>query len=104
MGGWIAKKDRKLADSSPLIVVLSTDGDETRDWLLAGQALGRLLLTACRRGLQACYFNQPVLVASLRPQLRDLAGPGFPQVCVGLGHCDKEIGPIPRRPLEDVIQ
>ena len=52
-------------------------------YLLAGQALQRVLLTACRHGLQAGYLNQPLQVASLRPQLATLTGGGFPQIVLG---------------------
>jgi len=104
MGGGVGAKDRELAEASPLLAVLGTDSDEPRDWLLAGQALQRILLVACQHGLQASYLNQPVQVASLRPKLQILAGAGFPQILLRLGYPVEKISPAPRRALDDVIE
>ena len=103
MGSGVGAKDRELAEESPLLAVLGTDGDQPRDWLLAGQALERVLLIACQNGLQASYLNQPIQVASLRPQLQELVGAGFPQILLRLGYPSEEIPASPRRALEDVI-
>ena len=103
MGGRVGAKDRQLAEASPLLAVLSTDGDLPCDWLQAGQALQRVLLIGCRYGLQASYLNQPIQVASLRSRLRDIAGPGFAQILLRIGYPRDEISPAPRRALEDVI-
>ena len=103
MGGGVGAKDRKMAEESPLLAVLGTDGDQARDWLLAGQALERVLLVACQNGLQASYLNQPIQVASLRPKLQDLVGAGFPQILLRLGYPAEELPASPRRAVEDVI-
>ncbi|MGM0633515.1 MAG: Acg family FMN-binding oxidoreductase [Pseudomonadota bacterium] len=103
MGGSIGAKDRNLAERSPLLAALSTAADDRRDWLLAGQALQRVLLVACQHGLQASYLNQPIQVASLRLRLRDLLGGGYPQILLRLGYPAEEIPPVPRRPVADVI-
>lgn len=104
LGARVGAKDRDLAEASPLLAVLGTDGDRARDWLQAGQALERCLLTACRHGLQASYFNQPVQIAALRPRLQDLAGGGFPQVLLRFGYPAAAVPAAPRRDLEDVIE
>lgn len=104
MGGGIGAKDLQLAEASPVLAVLSTDSDNPRDWLLAGQALQRILLVSCRHGLQASYLNQPVQVASLRPKLQNLAGPGFPQILLRIGYPLEEIAPTARRVLDDVME
>jgi hypothetical protein len=104
MGGGVGAKDRELADASPLLAVLGTDGDQLRDWLLAGQALERVLLVACRHGLQASFLNQPIQVASLRTKLQDLAGSGFPQILLRLGHPVDVVPTSPRRDVADVIE
>lgn len=104
MGGCVGAKDRQLADGSPLLAVLTTDGDHPRDWLLAGQALQRVLLVGCKHELQASYLNQPVQVASVRPKLQRLIGAGFPQIVLRLGYPLGEISPAPRRALDDVIE
>jgi hypothetical protein len=59
-----------------------TGGDTRRDWLAAGQALARVLLTARAAGVSATYLNQPLEVADLRPRIttlvHDAADPGVP--------------------------
>jgi nitroreductase len=103
MGGSVGAKDRQLAEASPLLAVLGTVSDTLHDWLLAGRALQRVLLVACRHGLQASYLNQPIQVPTLRPGLQHLIGGGFPQILLRLGYPGDEIPPAPRRPIEDVI-
>jgi nitroreductase len=104
MGGYLGAKDRELAIASPLLAVLGTERDSSRDWLLAGQALQSVLLTACKHRLQASYLNQPVQVASLRPKLQNVTASGFPQIVLRLGYPSSEIDAVPRRPLEDVLE
>lgn len=104
MGDGVAARDRQLADESPVLAVLSTAGDTPADWLLAGQALQRLLLVGAQQGLQASYLNQPVQVASLRPRLQQLTGrPGPAQLLLRIGSSIKALPAAPRRPLADVI-
>lgn len=103
IGNGVAAKDRELAEGSPLLAVLSTESDHPRDWLLAGQALQRVLLVACQQGLQASYLNQPIQVPTLRPRLQELAGGGFPQILLRLGYPVEKISPTPRRSLDAVI-
>jgi nitroreductase len=104
MGDGVGAKDHQLADASPLLAVISTDGDNPEHWLLAGQALQHVLLVACRLGLQASYLNQAIQVPALRPKLQHLIGqPGFPQILLRLGYPKDELPASPRRPLVDVI-
>jgi len=98
MGHGVAAKDHQLADESPLLALLSTDGDAPRDWLQAGQALQRLLLQGVCLGLQASYLNQPVQVAALRPRLQQLTGrPGHAQVLLRIGAPARTLPAAPRR-------
>jgi hypothetical protein len=104
LGRRVGVKDRALALSAPLLVVLGTDHDDPRHWLCAGQALQRVLLVAGAQGLQASYFNQPIQVPALRPRLRQVVGPGLPQMLVRLG---EPLRPRPaslRRALGDVVE
>lgn len=105
MGNGVGAKDRQLADESPILAVLGTDGDSVADWLNAGQALEKFLLSAHSQGLQASYLNQPIQVASLRPKLQNLLSKsGFPQILLRLGFPKDETDASPRRPLDDVIE
>lgn len=104
MGHGVGARDRDLADASPVLVVLGTPADEPADWLAAGQALERLLLTGVQHGLQASYLNQPIQVESLRPKLEHLLDhKGFPQIVLRLGVPKDELPPSPRRPVGDVV-
>src|SRR6056297_284138 len=104
MGGGVAAKDQELAEESPLLVVLGTGSNHEPDWLRAGQALERVLLTATRAGLQASYLNQPVQVPSLRAELADVTSLRFPQIILRLGYPDTALDPAPRRPVDEVLE
>lgn len=84
--------------------MLGTESDTVRDWLTAGQALQRVLLVACRHGLQASYLNQPIQVAALRRKLQALVGGGVPQILMRLGYPKKPLPSVARRSPEEVIQ
>jgi len=104
MGKRIAKKNRKLAEAAPILVVLTTEMDNQQAWLEAGQALQRVLLVACKHGLQASYFNQPVQIKPLRPKLQNMLNcQGCPQILLGLGHPAGQISPAPRRTMAEVL-
>lgn len=103
MGNGLAAKDRDLAEASPVLAVLGTDRDNPSSWLVAGQAVQRLLLVACRAGLQASHLNQPIQVAFLRPKLQHFVGGGFPQILLRVGHPAEEVPPAPRRALSSLI-
>ncbi len=104
MGNGVGAKDRQLVDESPVLAVLGTAGDTLADWLAAGQALQKVLLTAQSRGLQASYLNQPIQLEVLRPELQKLVTQeGFAQILLRLGFADVEIEATPRRPLDDVV-
>ena len=64
------------------VAVLTTRGDGRADWLVAGQALARVLLTAHACGVAASYLNQPVQVPEFRPRVaalvRAASDPGVP--------------------------
>ena len=90
-------------EESPQLAVLTTGGDEPSDWLRAGQALQRVLLTATSHGLSASFLYQSI-------ELRDMRGESGqpwpwtenPQMVIRLGY-GKEIGRTPRRPVDDIL-
>jgi nitroreductase len=87
----------------PTIVVLSTDGDTTADWLRAGQALQRVLLVATEERLSATPLSQPLEIAELRELLTDTATGRWAQMILRLGY-GQPAAPVPRRPLADVLE
>lgn len=85
------------------VAVLTTTGDRPTDWLVAGQALQRLLLLAATRWIFAALFSQPLESPDERVLVRDELGtPDFPQMIVQLGHAPFAPS-TPRRPVSDVL-
>jgi len=86
------------------VILLGTNGDSSRDWLLAGQALGKVLLAATVAGLQASILGQVVDLPRTRRLLQariGLRGPVQIALRVGLGRAAQ---PTPRRPLSTVLE
>ena len=87
----------------PQLAVLTTARDEPADWLRAGQALQRVLLTATAHGVSASFLYQSI-------ELRDMRGdeapawpfPENPQMVIRLGY-GKPPAASPRRPMDDVL-
>jgi hypothetical protein len=98
-----AAKDRQLAEGSPVLAILGTEGDAPSEWLAAGQALARMLLRARAEGVWASFLNQPIEDAELRPRLRGAIGvDGYPQLLFRIGY-GPEVRPTPRRPVEEIL-
>jgi hypothetical protein len=92
----------------PTVVALGTDSDQPADRLLAGTALGRVLLTATARGAAASPLGQVVDVSSARSLLSEAAGGvGHVQMVLRVGYPDPATGPLPatpRRPVDEVLE
>jgi nitroreductase len=87
----------------PLVAVLGTTDDDVRSWIAAGQALGRLLLTATAHGVTASPLTQALEIPSTRARLAsELGVMGHPQMLLRLGYGSSG-APTPRRPIEDVL-
>lgn len=85
------------------ILLLGTDTDLALDWLRAGEALERVLLTAALAGYESSPVMQALEVPSTRAELRtELRVRFHPQFLVRVGRA----GPVPptaRRSLQDVL-
>lgn len=101
----IAPRKAALVRESPAVLVLATPTDTPADWLRAGQALARALVTGADRGLAASYANEPVEVAPLRERLAALVGDGVPQAVFRMGYPVPQTGSKRRRAYDvtDVI-
>jgi nitroreductase len=96
--------DRRVArfEAEPTIAVLYTAGDGIRDWLGAGQALERVLLTATAHGVSSTPMTQAIEVPQLRQLLDAPDELNTVQSIIRLGYAGR--GPrTPRRPLADVL-
>jgi nitroreductase len=88
-------------EESPQLVVLSTAGANRVDWLRAGQALQRVLLTATARGLATSPLTQPLETADAWMVRDPSSGIEIPQMILRFGY-GLPVGGTPRRPVSDV--
>jgi hypothetical protein len=103
-GAAEADRDRRRALGTKALLILSTAGDGTAEWMRAGEALQRVLLRATAAGLFASYFSQPIQNPALRRQLSLLIGDrGVPHVMFRLGY-GLEPRATPRRSIEAVLR
>ncbi len=93
----------------PLVVLIGTEHDDPASWLAAGQALGRLLLTATVHGLVASPMTQALEVPDTRSRLAaELGLVGHPQMVLRVGLAAQASpttgGRARRRPVDDVVE
>ncbi|MEV6163879.1 nitroreductase [Streptomyces sp. NPDC052052] len=90
-------------EKTPQLALLSTAEDHPVDWLRAGQALERVLLTATLHEVSTSFATQPIEWPDLRWLLRDpVFGSGNAQMIIRLGY--GPTGPhTPRRPPGQVL-
>ena len=87
----------------PQLAVLTTARDEPGDWLRAGQALQRILLTATVHGISTSFLYQSVELRDMHPEAAPAwPWPEIPQMVVRLGYGQHAVA-SPRRPLDDVL-
>ena len=86
-----------------LVCLLTTPGDSPADWVHAGMALQRILLTASMHGVAAALYSAPVEVVWVREVLRAQLGDGcYPQLVLRLGTAAQSAVSA-RRPPESVL-
>jgi Nitroreductase family len=96
-----------VAESSPsaaprsagLVCILTTAGDRPVDWVNAGQALQRALLTSATCGVAAALHSQPLERARLREFIRlQLCDGAYPQLVLRLGTATQNAVSVRRAP------
>jgi nitroreductase len=89
-------------EQSPQLAVLSTVGGAPLDWLRAGQALQRVLLTATVHGIAVAPLTPPLETADAW-LVRDVhAGIEKPQMILRLGY-GLPVPAAPRRPVSEFL-
>jgi nitroreductase len=74
-------------EQQPQLAVLSTARDEPADWLRAGQALQRVLLTATTSGVATSFLYQPIELRDIeQPPGSWWPWPECPQIIIRLGY------------------
>ncbi|MFC7530119.1 Acg family FMN-binding oxidoreductase [Actinoplanes sp. GCM10030250] len=86
----------------PTVLVLTTASDRPVDWVRAGQALQRVLLTATWQDLATMPISQPVEVPAVRWLLIEPGSGLFAQMVLRVGYGRTTEG-TPRRPLSEVL-
>lgn len=87
-----------------VIALLTTRVDRRPGWLVAGQALQRLLLHATARGVGVAFHTQPLEIPVIRERIRaEFTGRAHPQVLLRLG-CGGFFDATPRRSVSDVLR
>jgi nitroreductase len=86
----------------PQLAVLATARDDPADWLRAGQALQRVLLTATVAGLAASFLYQPIELHDMRQSTGWWPWPECPQIILRLGYGPAGAG-SPRRRVDDIL-
>jgi hypothetical protein len=91
--------------SAGVACVLTTPGDGPVDWVNAGQALQRILLTAGLHGIAAALHSQPIEVAWLRENLRaDFCDGAYPQLVLRLGAVVQTEQSVRRTPADVLLE
>ena len=89
-------------EEHPQLVVLSTHFGGRAHWLLAGQALQRVLLTATMRGIAASPLTQPLETADAWLVRDPRSEREEPQMILRIGY-GRPVPPTPRRPVTEVL-
>jgi nitroreductase len=89
-------------EDHPQLAVLSVPHSHRTDWLRAGQALQRVLLTVTVRGIAACPLTPPLETADAWLVRDPRVGMEYPQVILRLGYGLPLTSRSPRRPLSEV--
>ena len=89
--------------SSSAIAVIHSEADDIPHWIEAGRCYQRLALQAAALDLRTAFINQPVEVATLRPEFARTIGIGGrrPDLVVRIGHGPQMPRSL-RRPIEEV--
>jgi hypothetical protein len=91
------------ARSAGVVCLLTTAGDRPADWVNAGQALQRVLLTSSACGVAAALHTQPLELSWLRESIRaQLGGGSYPQLLLRLGTVIQTAASV-RRPPASVL-
>jgi nitroreductase len=90
-------------EPEPTIVLVFTAEDTPVDWLRAGAAMEKILLTATHAGLAATPLTQLTEIPALRRLLADTFTGQVVQNVLRVGYATAPASPTPRRALTDVL-
>ena len=93
------------ARAAGVVCLLTTAADRPADWVNAGQALQRILLTSTACGVAAALHSQPLELSWLRESIRiQLGGGSYPQLLLRLGTVIQTAASVRRPPASVLFQ
>jgi len=101
--GRPAPRDYEWFEETPQLAVLSMSHGGPADWLRAGQALQRVLLTATGRGISASPLTQPLETADAWLVRDPRSGSEQPQMILRIGY-GLPVPATPRRPIAEALE
>ena len=105
--GWGGGRPVAKFESHTQLLSLATSDDQPLDWLRAGQALQRALLTATRYGVAASFLTQPLELADHDGEPRRWPGAWpyreWPQMLIRVGYPVRPAPLTPREAIPDVV-
>ena len=105
--GWPGGRPVAKFESHTQLLSLATSGDQPLDWLRAGQALQRALLTGTRYGVAASFLTQPLELADHDNEPRRWPGAWpyreWPQMLIRVGYPARPAPATPRETFPDVV-
>lgn len=97
------RRNRARFETDDELALLTTPHDSPKDWVVAGQALEHVLLTATVRSVSASLLSQTSERPGLRTLQRDpLGGTAEPQLIIRFGYGPRVVG-TSRRPAAEFI-
>ncbi len=90
-------------EERPQLAVLATPSGSRSDWLRAGQALQRVLLTATLRDVAVCPLTQPLETPDAWLVRDPQSGFEYPQMILRFGY-GLPVPHTPRRPVPEVLE
>ena len=90
-------------EENPQLAVLSVRAGGARNWLVAGQALQRVWLTATSRGISCCPLTQPLETADAWLVRDPRSGTEQPQMILRIGYGPPIPAGAPRRAASEVM-
>jgi nitroreductase len=101
--GYSTASSAPLLRSAGVVSIITTSSDQRSDWVNAGQALQRVLLSASSSGVAAALHSQPLELPQLRDLVRvELCDRAHPQMVLRLGTTDQAAVSV-RRPVDEVL-
>jgi hypothetical protein len=105
LGENIAKRERQITGSAPVVAVLSSRYYDHTSEVRVGQTFERICLESALMGIQIYPLFQLMEIKEMQSRLQELIPDikGYPQLVFTMGYAEQEKELTPRLPLEEVL-